>query len=107
MADQPARLQNQPGPALPEPFVGELVVIDTDSRFSFVGTLASAGAGCVTMTDVRVIDMSSSRITLDQSLVECMTYGVSPNRSSVWISSDRIISVSLLADVIDPLTSMS
>ena len=83
-----------------ESLVGCKVVVDTDTRYVYIGTLEAVGERFLTLTNVDVHDMSDSRVTKEIYALEAMKYGVRPNRTRTYLRVDRMVSVSKLQDVI-------
>ena len=77
------------------------VVIQTDSQYCYVGTLAEASEAWLTLKDVVTIDNNERRLSLDEVLVECRQEHHRPNRREVLIPASRLISISLLDDVLE------
>jgi len=80
--------------------VGSRVVVDTDSSFVYIGTLESAGDRFLTLVDVDVHDMHDSRGTKEIYTLEALKLGVRANRKRVHLLVGRVVSISLLEDVI-------
>ncbi len=80
--------------------VGNEVVIDVDSPFVYMGFLESITATCLRLKRADVHDLSDSTTTREVYIREARVHGIQPNRRAVTVRQDRIISVSLLSDVI-------
>ena len=80
-------------------YVGQIVVIDTDSNHLHVGTLASADEWFYELTDADVHDGTSTSTTRDVYIINVRKHGVKQNRNRVLIRRDRVVSLSLLSDV--------
>ena len=78
------------------------VVVQTDSHYSYVGTLTDVNDGWLTLTDVVTIDRHETRLSIDEVLVECLQDHHQPNRKRLMIPRTRLVSISLLSDVIAP-----
>ena len=80
--------------------IGSKVVVDTDSSFVYIGTLESADDRFLTLVDVDVHDMRDSRGTKEIYALEALKLGVRANRKRAYLLVGRVVSVSLLEDVI-------
>ncbi|MCX7803861.1 MAG: hypothetical protein N3A38_01595 [Planctomycetota bacterium] len=79
---------------------GKEVVLDTDADYIYIGTLVSVEAGCVVLENVDVHSRSPEETSKEKYIHETRKIGVRPNRRNVAVRMDRIVSVSLLEDVI-------
>jgi hypothetical protein len=83
-----------------EGLVGRDVVIDTDSSFVYIGRLEDVEDHFLALSTVDVHDMGDSRVTKEMYVLEAMKYGVRANRRFVYVARSRVLSVSLLDDVV-------
>lgn len=81
--------------------VGNDVVVDTTSRYVYVGTLAKVLTDSLELVDADVHDLRDTQTTRDLYVLEARRYGTRRNRSRVWVRIDQVVSVSRLADVVD------
>jgi hypothetical protein len=77
------------------------VVIQTDSQYCFVGTLAEVTDAWLTLKNVVTIDNDERRLSLEEVLVECRQEHHRPSRRQLLIPRPRLISISLLDDVLE------
>ena len=84
-----------------QPLIGKIVVLDTDSRFVYLGTLDRVEDHFVVLKDVDAHDRRESPSTKEQYIMDTKKFGVKPNRREVSIRKHLIISVSKLDDVLD------
>ena len=84
-------------------FVGKKIVVDTDGPILYVGHLEKAGDGQLTLTDVDVHYLQDGNPTTTNELyvLESRKHGVRRNRKAAQIRLERVMSVSLLEDIID------
>jgi len=82
-----------------EQFVGSKVVIDTDSRFIYIGLLDKVHEHFLEMADVDVHDCHDSSTTREIYIVDARRAGVRPNRHRALVREERIMSISKLDDV--------
>ncbi len=80
----------------------QLVIIDTDSNFAYVGELVETSDHFVRLRGVSIYDRHEARISLDKFVVECATYGAPAAREEILVLLPRVVAVSRLSDVILP-----
>lgn len=85
-----------------EAMKGQVTVVDTDARLTYVGTLTEVGPAHVVLEDVAIYDGAEARVPVERFLVECVKIGLAPSRRQVSVSQARILSVSRLSDIIVP-----
>lgn len=76
------------------------VVVDTDSQFVYLGTLARIEDHFLVLREVDVHDRSEGPSTKEQYIMDTKRYGVRANRKEVSIRKGLVVSVSRLDDVI-------
>ena len=80
-------------------FVGQQVVVDTDSALLYVGTLKSVDEAFYEIESADLHDSSSTSTTRDVYIINVRKHGIKKNRERVLIRTARVVSVSLLSDV--------
>lgn len=80
--------------------VKQPVVVDTRSPWLYIGTLAEVRPDCLLLTNVDVHDSSETSIPKERYVLDSCKTGLHPNRHSVYVNLEYVVSVSLLADVI-------
>lgn len=83
-----------------EAWLGQLVVVDTDSTYVYLGTLAEVKGDFILLRDVDAHDRNDGYATKERYIMDAKQYGLKPNRKEVSIRRDKVVSVSRLADVI-------
>jgi hypothetical protein len=81
-------------------WIGQLVVIDTNSKFVYIGTLARVLEGFVEMKDVDAHDSGEGLSTKEHYVMESKRFGVKPNRREVSVRKSSIVSLSRLDDIL-------
>jgi len=81
--------------------VGNDVVLDTASPYLYIGRLVEVDEWIIRLEDVDVHDASETRTTKEVYVIEASKFGVKKNRRSVLVRTDRVVSISLLSDVIE------
>jgi hypothetical protein len=82
------------------PLIGQVVVIDTDSMFVYLGTLDRVEDHFVVLRDVDAHDRRESPSTKEQYIMETKKFGVKPNRKEVKVRTQLVVSVSKLDDIL-------
>jgi hypothetical protein len=77
------------------------IVLDTDSALIYIGKLVDVTRHFVVLADTDVHDRRESSSMSEKYLVDCKRFGVRSNRKTAYIRLDRVVSFSLLEDVID------
>ncbi|MBI2933073.1 MAG: hypothetical protein HYY16_15625 [Planctomycetes bacterium] len=82
-------------------WIGQVVVVDTNSSFLYIGTLADVRPHFVVLKDVDTHDRADSLATKERYVMDVKRFGVRPNRKEVSVRLDLVVSVSRLEDVIE------
>jgi hypothetical protein len=80
---------------------GQYVVVDTDSDYLYIGKLLGVTGLFITLGEADVHDRRESSSMNEKYVLESKKYGVRSNRREVHIRFQRMVSYSLLEDVID------
>jgi hypothetical protein len=83
------------------PFLGQIIVLDTQGPLIYIGTLLESRPHFLILTDADVHDTNDSRATKELYVLESRDLGVRVNRSKAIIMRQQIASISLLKDVVD------
>jgi ferredoxin-fold anticodon binding domain-containing protein len=83
-----------------EHLVGKEIVIDVDSPFVYVGVLESVTTASLILTNADVHDLRDSTTSREIYIRDARVHGIQPNREAVIVRQERVLSVSLLKDVI-------
>lgn len=81
-------------------WVGQQVVIDTNSTFVYLGTLADVKPQFVVLREVDVHDKNDSLATKERYVMDAKRFGITPNRKEVSVRIELVVSLSRLEDVI-------
>jgi small nuclear ribonucleoprotein (snRNP)-like protein len=84
-----------------EALAGQVVVVDTDSMFVYIGTLTEVDDQFVTLVNVDAHDVREAKSTKEQYVIDTKKYGVNPNRKEIKVRKAVVVSVSRLSDVVD------
>ena len=83
-----------------QPFVGKIVVVDTDSMYVYLGTLDRVEDHFLVLKEVDAHDRRESPSTKEQYIIDTKKFGVKPNRREVNVRKEMIVSISKLDDVV-------
>ncbi|MFM2092521.1 MAG: hypothetical protein RLZZ127_3010 [Planctomycetota bacterium] len=82
------------------PFIGAVVVVDTDADYLAIGTLTAAGPAHLELTDADLHDHREANSTKEVYVLESQRIAVRANRRRVAIPRSRVVAVSRLDDVV-------
>ena len=85
-------------PAL-ENLLGEIIVVDTDSSYVFLGKLEAADSQFLQISQVDVHDMGKGNHSKERYINEARNIGVRHNRAHTYVRMERVICISKLEDV--------
>ena len=84
-----------------EEFIGKQVVVDVESPFVYLGRLHAINDKTLVLKAADVHDMRDSTTTREVYVREARVHGVQPNRKTVYIRLEKVVSISPLDDVIE------
>ena len=84
-----------------EDFIGKQVVVDVESPFVYLGRLHAILEKTVVLKSADVHDLRDSTTTREIYVREARVHGIQPNRKTVHIRLDKLVSISPLEDVIE------
>lgn len=79
---------------------GEILVVDTDSSFVFLGRLEGADSEFLRLSHVDVHEMGKASLSKERYIHEARRLGVRDNRKLTWVNMARVVSLARLEDVI-------
>jgi hypothetical protein len=79
----------------------QYVVVDTDSDYVYIGKLLGVSGPFITLGDADVHNRRESSSSNEKYVLESKKYGIKRSRREVHIRLQRLVSFSLLEDVID------
>lgn len=82
-----------------EHFLGEVVVLDMQSSYVFIGTLTEIDHRYLGLSQVDVHDLRDSSTTREVYVHEIRVHGLAPNRTRAIVQRDQIVSLSRLDEV--------
>ena len=83
-----------------EEFVGKNVVVDVESPFVYVGRLHEVRDKTLVLKSADVHDLRDSTTTREVYVRESRVHGIQPNRKTVYIRLEKVVSISILDEVI-------
>lgn len=81
-------------------FVGKNVVVDVESPFVYVGRLHEVREKTLVLKIADVHDLRDSTTTREIYVRDARVHGIQPNRKSVQVRLDKVVSIAMLDDVI-------
>lgn len=82
------------------PYVGQKVIVDTDSQFVYLGTLQEVRDHFLVMVEVDVHDRHEGPSTKEQYIMDAKRFGIHVNRKEASIRKSVVVSISRLDDVV-------
>ncbi len=83
-----------------EEFVGKNVVVDVDSPYVYVGRLHEVRDKTLILRSADVHDLRDSTTTREVYVRDARVHGIQPNRKTVHVRLEKVVSIALLDDVI-------
>ena len=77
------------------------IVVDTSSDFLYIGKLLDVSDYFIRLADADVHDRKESLSMNEKYIIDAKKYGIRCNRKIVLIRLEKVISFSLLEDVVD------
>ena len=84
-----------------EEFIGKHVVVDVEAPFVYLGRLQAIHDKTLVLKGADVHDLRDSATTREVYDRESRVHGIQPNRKTVYIRLDKVVSISPLEDVIE------
>ena len=84
-----------------EDFIGKQVVVDVEAPFVYLGRLHAIHDKTLVLKGVDVHDLRDSATTREVYVRESRVHGIQPNRKTVYILLEKVVSVSPLEDVME------
>ncbi len=84
-----------------EEFIGKHVVVDVEAPFVYLGRLHAIHEKTLVLKGVDVHDLRDSTTTREVYVRESRVHGIQPNRKTVYIRLEKVVSISPLEDVIE------
>ena len=81
-------------------FVGQKIILDTNSQFVYLGTLKEVLDHFLLMADVDVHDRNEGPSTKERYIMDAKQHGINANRKEVSIRKSLVVSISRLDDVV-------
>jgi hypothetical protein len=81
-------------------FLSKAVVVDTDADIVYIGVLDALSPGELVLSEADVHSIRDAGSTREIYVMESAKYGVRSNRRRVHLMRSRVVSVSLMEDVL-------
>ena len=82
-------------------FINRNVVIDVEAQFVYVGELTDVHEKTVILADADVHDLRDSQTTRKVYVLDTKVHGIRANRKRVFVARHKVVSISLLDDVVE------
>lgn len=82
-------------------FIGQIVVVDVESMFVYVGRLKEVRDKTLVLKSADVHDLRDSTTTREVYVRDAKVHGIQANRNRVLVRLEQVVSISLLDDVIE------
>jgi hypothetical protein len=80
--------------------IGCVVVVDTETKLVFIGTLVRVAKDCLVLAEADVHDCEQGYSGKELYVVNARNTGFTANRKKVYISMNKIVAISALDDII-------
>jgi hypothetical protein len=84
-----------------EEFLGQQVVVDLDSPFVCLGTLARVDERLLELRDADLHDLRDTKTSRENYVAACLRTGIKRNRKSLLLARSAVVAVARLADFVD------
>lgn len=84
-----------------EKYLNQPVVVDTDSSFVYLGTLAEVNERFVVLKEADAHDSRETPTTKEKYVMDAKRFGIKANRKEVAVRIDKVVSLTLLADIVE------
>ena len=81
--------------------LNKTVVLDTDSRWLYIGTLKAIEEDGYIIEDVDAHDLEETTTSRQNYLIGAKTHGLIVNRKRVRVCKERVIGISTLEDILE------
>lgn len=80
--------------------IGEVVVLDADGPYLFIGTLRAVGGEVVVLDDADVHYRYDSPCTSERYVLKAARQGLRANRAVAYVMRGKVVGISRLSDVL-------
>ncbi len=84
-----------------EEFIGEVVVVDLDSPFVCLGTLAGVDPHFLDLRDADLHDLRDTHTSRENYIAASLNTGIKRNRKRVLLSRSAVVAIALFDEVVD------
>ncbi|MCK4245038.1 MAG: hypothetical protein KAX20_05380 [Candidatus Omnitrophica bacterium] len=82
-------------------YLNKIVVLDTDSRWLYIGTLKAIEEDCYTIEDVDAHDLKETTTSRQNYLIEVNAHGLVVNRKMVRVCKEKVVGISTLEEILE------
>jgi hypothetical protein len=87
--------------AMLDAFIGEVVVVDLESPFVCLGTLAAVDDRYLDLRDADLHDLRDTHTSRENYVAASLATGIKRNRQRVLLVRSAIIGISLFREIVD------
>ncbi len=84
-----------------EEFVGQVVVVDLESPYVCLGTLAVLDERFLDMRDADLHDLRDTHTSRENYIAASLATGIKRNRQRVLLARSAVVAVALFSEVVD------
>ena len=82
-------------------YLNKVIVLDTDSRWLYIGTLKAIEEDCYLIEDVDAHDLKETTTSRQNYLIGVKTHGLVFNRKMVRVCKEKVIGISMLEEILE------
>ncbi|MCM8768372.1 MAG: hypothetical protein NC911_01620 [Candidatus Omnitrophica bacterium] len=83
-----------------ERYGNKVILLDTDSRWIYLGTLVAEDETTVTLSQADAFDLSETSLTRQEYLLRVKQDGLVPNRRRVTVLKAKVVGITLWEDIL-------
>ena len=83
-----------------EDFIDQVVVLDVESPYVYLGTLKAERGGYLVLHDADAHDLRDTNTTREKYVLDSREHGIRPNRKKTYVDLRQVVAITLLSDVI-------
>ena len=84
-----------------EEFVGQVVVVDLDSPYVCIGTLAVLDDRFIDLRDADLHDLRDTHTSRENYIAASLATGIKRNRKRVLLSRSAVVAIALFDEIVD------
>ncbi len=84
-----------------EEFIGQVVVVDLESPYVCLGTLAAVDERLLELRDADLHDLRDTQTSRENYVAASLATGIKRNRKRLLLMRSAIVAISLFRDIVD------